>query len=548
MMRAGPRGSASVANAEATGPWGWLKPDMEPEGSRPGGRARSFDALDRVLVVVVAGLVLAPLIGWVVPGLTVRFYAVGLDLVVDATSALVTFAVAALLWLRSRERPDPVSPVQAAAFLVLSIANIVALSLALARLDAGARVAAVLPDQAPLYVASGAHILAASLLVASFTGRLRRATLRQARILALLGIAGLAMLLAVAQLAGSDLAPLSSPFAGPSSGSGAADPAALPTATALGWYIGIVDSSLFLVAAFLSRRQYRDGTSISDAFLSVGFVFSAFAQLHLAVLPSTYPGLVSEGDLLRIGFDVVLLLGIEAEARSSLASLRLSIADLHRLRSVDADRAAIEERARLARELHDGLSQDLWLAKLKVGRLEALPGLGTEAMALTEELEAAVDAGLANARQAVIALRWIGDPDAPFRDQLARYVDDFADRRALRAELTCEHELPVLAPRAEAELLRIAQEALNNIARHADATFVRVLASVEQGTLRLGVVDNGRGFDPEAVGESSFGLTSMRERASLIGARLRIDSRPQSGTEIWVELPLSAAIARSTTA
>jgi signal transduction histidine kinase len=131
----------------------------------------------------------------------------------------------------------------------------------------------------------------------------------------------------------------------------------------------------------------------------------------------------------------------------------------------------------------------------------------------------------------------------PFRELMARFVDDFADRFGLRAEFACEQDLPRLAPRTEAELLRIAQEALNNVQRHADATFVRVEASVEDGSLVLRVADNGRGFDPEAVGDSVYGLASMRERASLIGASLAVDSRPQDGTRIRVALTLPSALA-----
>ena len=128
----------------------------------------------------------------------------------------------------------------------------------------------------------------------------------------------------------------------------------------------------------------------------------------------------------------------------------------------------------------------------------------------------------------------------PLWDVIERYVDDFADRFGLRAEVDCPTGRSGLAPRAEAELLRIAQEALNNVRRHADATVVRVQAAVRDGRLELLVGDNGRGFDPEAVGEGSFGLASMKERTALIGGELRIDSRPQDGTRIRVLVPLPA--------
>jgi signal transduction histidine kinase len=109
----------------------------------------------------------------------------------------------------------------------------------------------------------------------------------------------------------------------------------------------------------------------------------------------------------------------------------------------------------------------------------------------------------------------------------------------MRAEFDCEGELPRLTPRAEAELLRIAQEALNNIVRHADATVVRVRACVVDSHMELVVGDNGIGFEPSEVRKGCFGLASMRERALIIGGELTIDSRPQDGTRVSVSVPLS---------
>ena len=130
---------------------------------------------------------------------------------------------------------------------------------------------------------------------------------------------------------------------------------------------------------------------------------------------------------------------------------------------------------------------------------------------------------------------------------LAHSVDDFADRFGLRVEFECEEDLPPLSPRAQAEALRIAQEALTNVRRHADASLVRVRAAVEDGRLVLVVGDNGCGFDPATVGETAYGLASMRERAALIGGELRIDSAPQDGTRVSLLVPLQLATAPAMT-
>ncbi len=241
----------------------------------------------------------------------------------------------------------------------------------------------------------------------------------------------------------------------------------------------------------------------------------------------------------NLAFDVILLLGIQAETGAYVVSLRRANLGLERLKDAEVRRAAIEERARLSRELHDGLAQDLWLAKLKVSRLAAIPDLGPEASIVCDELGAAIDAGVAEARQAVMALRVAQQPGASFAGLLGRCVDDFADRFGVRAEFACG-DVPRLTTRVEAELLRITQEALSNVRRHADATVVWVRVEVAGDRVVLTVRDNGRGFDPTAVGETGFGLTSMRERASLIGAQLAIESRPRDGSCVTVALPLPA--------
>ena len=203
--------------------------------------------------------------------------------------------------------------------------------------------------------------------------------------------------------------------------------------------------------------------------------------------------------------------------------------------------AGVTERERLARELHDGLAQDLWLAKLKATRLAAQPGLGPEAGALIDEVTAAIDAGMAEARQAVATMRAPDATNGSLRALLARALEDFEDRFGLSVEFDCGTDLPALPSRAEAETLRIVGEALTNVRRHADATVVRVRGALDDGHLVLEVRDNGRGFDQDAVGDGRFGLAGMRERATQIGAELEIESAPAKGTRVRLVVPVDAA-------
>jgi signal transduction histidine kinase len=233
-----------------------------------------------------------------------------------------------------------------------------------------------------------------------------------------------------------------------------------------------------------------------------------------------------------------VLLGAAAEGRHDLRVLRATNEDLLRLRDTEFARGALEERARLAREVHDGLAQDLWFAKLKQGRLAQMAGLGREAQTLVGEVAHAIDAALTEARQAVLALKPHRLEGGSFGEVLTRYVHDFGDRFALRTEMTGAEALNGLSPRAQAELLRIVQEAMNNSRRHADATMIRVRAESEEDRLRIAITDNGRGFDVAEAAGDGYGLQSMRERASLIGGRVTVASSLQDGATVTVELPV----------
>jgi signal transduction histidine kinase len=292
----------------------------------------------------------------------------------------------------------------------------------------------------------------------------------------------------------------------------------------------------FIVAAILFRRLYiRDGL-VSHAFLSAGLVVAAFSQLHFALDPVVATGIVRSTDALRLAFYAILVLGIQSEVATDFAALRRANAELRRLRDVDAANAGLAERTRLAREIHDGLAQDLWFAKLKQGRVLQSATLDLETRTSAGEVLDAIDTALSEARQAVMAMRVDPGAASSLEEVLRSYVEDFGDRFGLRAEFQADATLPRLPPRTEAEILRIVQEALNNVRRHADATVVRVHSERDGQIARVSVADNGRGFDPSAVPAERYGLRGMQERAELVGATLQIRSRDRDGTTIIVEV------------
>jgi signal transduction histidine kinase len=131
---------------------------------------------------------------------------------------------------------------------------------------------------------------------------------------------------------------------------------------------------------------------------------------------------------------------------------------------------------------------------------------------------------------------------APLQEVLATYLEDFGDRFALRTTFDAADALPPLAPRVQAEVLRIVQEALNNARKHADATLIRVVISARDGVARFEVIDNGRGFDALRVSENRYGLSSMRERAELIGGTLEVTSEARNGTRVRVDVPAGGEV------
>jgi signal transduction histidine kinase len=130
------------------------------------------------------------------------------------------------------------------------------------------------------------------------------------------------------------------------------------------------------------------------------------------------------------------------------------------------------------------------------------------------------------------------DTDLPLSEMLKRTVDDFGQRSGIRVTFSVGAALPTaLPPRQQIEVLRVVQEALTNVRKHADATVVRVRADTHGRDLVVSVADNGKGFDPNAPVEG-LGLQGMEERARLLGGMFRITSEPQGGTTVELTVPM----------
>lgn len=201
------------------------------------------------------------------------------------------------------------------------------------------------------------------------------------------------------------------------------------------------------------------------------------------------------------------------------------------------DLAANEERTRLARELHDSVTQTLYSASLLA---EALPvvwrrDLAAGAQSLTE-LRHLVRGALAEMRTLLFELRPFALLAADLPTLLHQLGHVLTSQTNTPVVVTIEGQAPIPAD-VKIALYRIAQEAFNNIAKHAGATQVAVRFHAAAHRLFLAVRDDGSGFDPAAIPDDHMGVRIMAERAAEIGARLQIDSAPWRGTEVSVSWP-----------
>jgi signal transduction histidine kinase len=284
-------------------------------------------------------------------------------------------------------------------------------------------------------------------------------------------------------------------------------------------------------------RQPRGSAGVPRTYLVLGLLIATFSQIHFIFYPAVYSGLVSTGDVLRVGFYLVLVGGMNAGTRADLQDLRTANVRLQLLAAAEADRTAMAERARLARELHDGLAQDLWTAKLEFDRLAG--ELDTRDPGVTPSLDrvrAALESARREAHDAVGALRSGFDAGLSFADELPRHLDEFVERTGYLVDLELDPAAADLPGVYAADVLRVIDEALHNAYKHADGTRIRVRVTHGERGLVVAVEDNGRGFNTSATTEG-HGLVGMRERAALLGGRLEVRSAPGDGTSVRLYVP-----------
>ena len=282
-------------------------------------------------------------------------------------------------------------------------------------------------------------------------------------------------------------------------------PALLTTAVA-------VQALLGLAALVGFGLRYRAHGEDLDRWLAFGATVWLFAELHAVLAAPLSSEYVSQSDFLRLLSYAVLLVGV-----------------WRAIRAAEFGRVVAEERARVAREIHDGLAQYLFAVSTQASLLAG----GADLAKVLPRLQEAASAAQQEARFAVLALSSAGG-SAPFDSALTRYVEFLTADGQLDVDLEIERGVE-LRPDEQIEIFRIVQESLANVRRHANARRATVLIGVRDGQRVVRIVDDGEGFDEEAESRGQ-GLRNIRSRAAAIGGAFRLVTRPGGGTSLEVVL------------
>ena len=251
------------------------------------------------------------------------------------------------------------------------------------------------------------------------------------------------------------------------------------------------------------RRSRRFGDPILR-YLAVATTLGAFARLNYLMYPSLYSSWVYFGDIFRLLSYITLLVGA-----------------FHQIARYWQETAALSERRRIARDVHDGVAQELAYVVREAKRL-----------GLPRELLAAAERGLDESRQAIAMLR--RPIEESFDELLHHATEDLAARFRSSISIDVPHGLRLPA-QVSHTLAKITREAVANATGHGNARHVRITVMNGRG-LRLTVEDDGVGFDTSRLSKRGFGLITMRERAESVGARLAVRSAPGLGSAVEVVL------------
>jgi signal transduction histidine kinase len=270
-------------------------------------------------------------------------------------------------------------------------------------------------------------------------------------------------------------------------------------------------------------------------------LLSALSFTYFISPPYEFVGLEAD-DLINLWFFLAvagIMSHLASILRRQVKNARNSMNELHLKYEHAQELIAQQERQRLARELHDSVSQDLYGIGLGAHTAsEALKSNDLEQATISiEYVLALTEAGLAEMRALIFELRPESLETEGLEAALSRQVAVLQARYRLNVEASLADE-PALSLEGKHALYRIAQEALHNIIKHAHATTVVLRLARQANMVVLEVRDDGQGFDPTCPFPGHFGLRSMQERATKIRGTLTIESAHGEGTSLSVQVPL----------
>ena len=224
---------------------------------------------------------------------------------------------------------------------------------------------------------------------------------------------------------------------------------------------------------------------------------------------------------------------------AGLASIALTSA---KVREQEHQREVLNERTRIAREMHDSMAQVLGAMHLRLRMVETFPTVTADADTASElaALAKTAEEAYRDVREVILGLRDSDRAELTLEENLTSYVEKFADQSGIGAEFRNETGRPLeLTPRTEVHLIRVVQEALTNVRKHARATKATVTVTGTDESTTITVADDGRGFhapvdEPTTDG---YGLFTMRDRLSLLRGTLTIESFPGVGTRVVATVP-----------
>jgi signal transduction histidine kinase len=225
------------------------------------------------------------------------------------------------------------------------------------------------------------------------------------------------------------------------------------------------------------------------------------------------------------------------KSQSLLAELQAAHEQLQEYALRAEEMAVIEERNRLAREMHDTLGHRLTVASVQLEAAQRLcPTDSERAASLVGTVREQVREALGELRSTVATLRTPVEADLQLRSSLRRLMGHFESATGLTIHRILPEEMPALPDKHRLALYRAAQEALTNVQKHAGAKQVWLVLSVRDSVVTLLISDDGRGISNGE--QAGFGLHGLRERVDLLGGEMHIEARPGGGTQLSFRLPL----------